>query len=153
MAAVSGVKEDRSAARISLSAADAGHRRPIIARGLIALLGRLIRLSECEGDWLDSVSRVGHTGRMNVTLTPALEEFVRRKVESGDFRSPDEVVFEGLRLLQEQDEQWNAEARAKIDEGWNQTKAGQLRSPEAIRENLILGHEPEAGGRGPWQAA
>jgi len=156
LAAVSGVKVERrgqGGASNTLSAAHAGHRRHMIARGLIALLGRLIRLSECEGDWLDSVSRVGHTGRMNVTLTPALEEFVRRKVESGDFRSPDEVVFEGLRLLQQQDEQWNAEARAKIDEGWNQTKAGQLRSPEAIRENLIIGHEPEAGGRGPWQAA
>src|SRR6266496_1387138 len=40
LAAVSGVKEDRSAARISLSAADAGHRRHIIALGLIALLRR-----------------------------------------------------------------------------------------------------------------
>jgi hypothetical protein len=28
-----------------------------------------------------------------------------------------------------------------------------LRSPEAIRENLIIGHEPEAGGRGPWPTA
>src|SRR5438094_5126915 len=37
LAAVSGVKEDRSAARISLSAANAGHRRHIIAQGLIAL--------------------------------------------------------------------------------------------------------------------
>ena len=37
LAAVSGVKEDRSEARISLSAADAGHRRHIIALGLIAL--------------------------------------------------------------------------------------------------------------------
>jgi antitoxin ParD1/3/4 len=84
---------------------------------------------------------------MNVTLTPALEEFVRRKVESGDFRSPDEVVFEGLRLLQQQDEQWNAEARAKIDEGWNQAKAGQLRSPEAIRENLAVRKEAWRAGR------
>ncbi len=37
LAAVSGVKEDRSAARISLSAANAGQRRHIIAHGLIAL--------------------------------------------------------------------------------------------------------------------
>ena len=54
-----------------------------------------------------------------------------------DYRSPDEVVFEGLRLLQQQDERWNAEARGKIDEGWNQARAGQLRSPEVIRENLL----------------
>ncbi len=75
---------------------------------------------------------------MNVTLAPAFEEFVRRKVEAGDFRSGDEVVSEGLRLLQQQDAQWAAEARAKIDEGWTQAKAGQLRSPEAVRENLAL---------------
>jgi len=86
---------------------------------------------------------------MNVTLTPSLEEFVRRKVETGDYRSPDEVVLEGLRLLQQQDEQWNAEARAKIDEGWNQARAGQLRSPEVIRENLAVRKEAWKAGRKP----
>jgi len=86
---------------------------------------------------------------MNVTLTPALAEFVRRKVESGDFRSPDEVVFEGLRLLQQQGEQWKAEARLKIDEGWNQAKAGQLRSSEAVRENLAVRKATWKAGRNP----
>jgi antitoxin ParD1/3/4 len=73
---------------------------------------------------------------MNVTLTPALEEFVRGKVESGDFRSAEEVVWEGLRLLRQQDEGWTASAKTKIDEGWAQAKAGQLRSAEAVRQNL-----------------
>ena len=73
---------------------------------------------------------------MNVTLTPASEKFVRRKVESSDFRSADEVVSEGLRLLQQQDEHWAAEAQAKIEEGWALARSGQLHSPEAVRENL-----------------
>lgn len=40
---------------------------------------------------------------MNVSLTPELEEFVRRKVESGMYLSASEVVREALRLLDEQD--------------------------------------------------
>ena len=85
---------------------------------------------------------------MNVTLTPSLEEFVRRKVETGDYRSPDEVVFEGLRLLQQQ-EQWKAEVRGKIDEGWDQAKAGKLRSPEAMREDLAVRKEAWKARRSP----
>ncbi len=100
-----------------------------------------------RGGWFDTIGSLGQAGHMNVTLTPALAEFVRRKVESGDFRSPDEVVFEGLRLLQQQDEQWKAEARAKIDEGWNQAKAGQLRSSEAVRENLAVRKDTWKAGR------
>ena len=82
---------------------------------------------------------------MNVTLPPAFEQFVRRKVESGDFRSAGEVVSEGLRLLQQQDEQCAAEARTKVDEGWTQAKSGQLRSPAAVRESL-------AGRKAAWKA-
>jgi antitoxin ParD1/3/4 len=40
---------------------------------------------------------------MNVSLTPELEEFVNRKVESGMYSSASEVVRESLRLLREQD--------------------------------------------------
>ena len=73
---------------------------------------------------------------MNVTLRPRFEEFVRRKVETGDFLSAEEVVSAGLRLLQQQDEQWAVEARVKIDEGWDQAKSGQLLSPETVLEKL-----------------
>jgi antitoxin ParD1/3/4 len=73
---------------------------------------------------------------MNVTLKPAFEEYVRRKVESGDFRSADEVVSEGLRLLQQQEEHSLAEARSKIDEGWDQAKSGALRGPDEVRASL-----------------
>jgi predicted transcriptional regulator len=39
------------------------------------------------------------------------------------------------RLLQEQ-ENWKAVAREKIDAGWRQAKSGQLLTPEQIREDL-----------------
>ena len=85
---------------------------------------------------------------MNVTLTPSLEKFVRGKVESGDFRSAEEVITEGLRLLQQQDEQWANQAKVKIDEGWTQSKAGHLRSPELVRENLAARKADWKAGRG-----
>lgn len=40
---------------------------------------------------------------MNVSLTPRLEELIRRKVESGLYNNASEVVREALRLLEERD--------------------------------------------------
>lgn len=41
---------------------------------------------------------------MNVSLTPALEEFVRSKVRSGGYESASEVVREGLRVLKQREQ-------------------------------------------------
>jgi antitoxin ParD1/3/4 len=41
---------------------------------------------------------------MTIALTPDLEQTVNRHVASGRFRSPGEVIGEGLRLLDEQEE-------------------------------------------------
>lgn len=38
---------------------------------------------------------------MNVSLTPTLEEFVKKKVESGLYNSSSEVIREALRLLEQ----------------------------------------------------
>jgi len=89
------------------------------------------------------------TMRMNVTLPAAAEEFIRRQVASGEFGSADEVVREGLRLLQKQDQQWSAEAGRKIDEGWTQAKSGLLRTPEQVRENLAARQETWKTARDP----
>lgn len=72
---------------------------------------------------------------MKVSLPAPLEEFIRRKVAAGEFHSADEVVCEGLRLLQQQ-EAWKAEARHKIDVGWEQAKSGRLRDRDGVIESL-----------------
>ena len=62
---------------------------------------------------------------MNVSLTPELERFVRRKVESGLYNNASEVIRESLRLFRERDElsnQW----REQIERGWLQARPGQL---------------------------
>ena len=41
---------------------------------------------------------------MNVSLTPELEKFVNRKVQTGRYNSASEVVREALRLLEEHEQ-------------------------------------------------
>jgi putative addiction module CopG family antidote len=72
---------------------------------------------------------------MNVTVPGPLEEFAKLKVAAGEFESLDDVVCEGLRLLQMR-EKWKADAREKIEVGWEQAERGDLRSSEQVRENL-----------------
>jgi antitoxin ParD1/3/4 len=64
---------------------------------------------------------------MNVSLTPELENFVNKKVESGRYNSASEVVREALRLLEEHEQarsaqltEFNEELRrrlARLDRG------------------------------------
>lgn len=45
---------------------------------------------------------------MNVSLTPRLVDYVRRKVEAGLYGSSSEVVRDALRLMEERDRQREA---------------------------------------------
>jgi len=66
---------------------------------------------------------------MNISLTPQLEELVKRKVDSGFYVSASEVMREALRLLEERD-RFNAmrlEAlRAEIKKGLDSGEATPL---------------------------
>jgi putative addiction module CopG family antidote len=84
---------------------------------------------------------------VNVSLPATLEEFVRHAVASGEFPTTDEVVCEGLRLLQQQ-EAWKADGRQKIDSGWDQAKSGQLRSAEEVRQGIAARKEAWKLSRG-----
>ena len=72
---------------------------------------------------------------MNVSLPASLAEFAKQKVAAGEFQSVDEVVCEGLRLLQIR-EQWKSEAGAKIDVGWAQARSGRALSHDEVQKNL-----------------
>jgi len=68
---------------------------------------------------------------MNVSLTPELEKFVARKVESGLYNNASEVVREGLRLLKEHDDirlKW----REQIERGWLQAQSGHVVDGEEV---------------------
>jgi Arc/MetJ-type ribon-helix-helix transcriptional regulator len=57
-------------------------------------------------------------------------------VEHGDFHSPTDVVNEGLRLLQERDERWAADARNKIAIAREQLQQGKTVTPDQLEKNL-----------------
>lgn len=66
---------------------------------------------------------------MNVSLTPQLEEMVKRKVESGRYGSASEVMREALRLLEEHDRlrtMRTQELRAEIQKGLDSGEAAPL---------------------------
>ena len=50
---------------------------------------------------------------MNVSLTPALEKYVRRKVTSGLYNNASEVIREALRLLLERERAPTGKAKEK----------------------------------------
>jgi len=57
---------------------------------------------------------------MHVSLTPALEDMIRRKVESGMYNNASEVVREALRLMGHHDRMYQLKLerlRAAIREG------------------------------------
>ena len=58
---------------------------------------------------------------MKIGLTPRHEQYINDKVKSGAYGSPDEVVREGLRLLEAGDERTRRIAwlQAELDKGFS----------------------------------
>jgi antitoxin ParD1/3/4 len=73
---------------------------------------------------------------MNVSLPEPMEEFVRHKVATGDYETASEVVREGLRLLKQRDEVWQAELRGKIRKGGNSTPRGRAVPIRKARDEM-----------------
>ncbi|MCL5103822.1 MAG: type II toxin-antitoxin system ParD family antitoxin [Armatimonadetes bacterium] len=77
---------------------------------------------------------------MNISLTPRLEELIKKKVESGMYGSSSEVVREALRLLEEHDtitEMRNADLRREIQKGLDQLDRGEkIEFTEAVRDDI-----------------
>jgi antitoxin ParD1/3/4 len=62
---------------------------------------------------------------MLITIPPEFTSFIRESIESGRFRSEDEVVSEALRLLQRH-EQKLAALRADLQVGLDEIAAGKV---------------------------
>jgi antitoxin ParD1/3/4 len=76
---------------------------------------------------------------MNVSLTPELDRLVQEKVASGLYQTASEVVREGLRLLEAQDQMRTAQlaqVRSKIDRGLEQLDAGRAVSSESAWKRI-----------------
>jgi antitoxin ParD1/3/4 len=73
---------------------------------------------------------------INVSLPEALEEFIQRKVASGGYSSASEVVREGLRLLQQYDDERLRTLRAAIRKGMESAEGrllGEITTAEIVQ--------------------
>jgi antitoxin ParD1/3/4 len=75
---------------------------------------------------------------INVSLTPQLEELVRKKVDSGRYNSASEVVREALRLMDSYErvrESALNKLRDDVEAGWQQVEEGKVSdfNPEAVK--------------------
>jgi antitoxin ParD1/3/4 len=76
---------------------------------------------------------------MNISLTPELEQMVDDRVKSGRYASASEVIREGLRLLEEQEQlkqQRLGDVRRKIDLALEQLDRGEGIPGHEARERL-----------------
>ncbi len=76
---------------------------------------------------------------MNVSVGQEFEEFVRKKVATGDYASISEVVRDGLRLLKEKDlilEARLQSLRGEIQKGIDQAEAGELLEGTMVMNEL-----------------
>jgi antitoxin ParD1/3/4 len=74
---------------------------------------------------------------MNIILPPELEEMVYQKVKLGIYNSPSEVIHEGLRRLQEEDELIvlrREKLRREILKGMEQMQNEQYKSYDSAAE-------------------
>jgi antitoxin ParD1/3/4 len=87
---------------------------------------------------------------MNVSLTPELERWISEKVEDGRYRSASEVVREGLRLLQEREEEHAARLeglRREIQVGLDELDRGETVDVEEVFDRVLsrLAEQQETG--------
>jgi len=73
---------------------------------------------------------------MNVTLPPALENFVRQKVEAGVYENASDLVSDSVRQMQIRDEEWSNEVARKIDAGLEDVSAGRMLTRQSMVEAM-----------------
>ncbi len=80
---------------------------------------------------------------MEIILTPELENLVNRKIQSGRYNSPSEVVREGLLLLKREEDLKKLqveELRGEVQKGIDAIKQGNSKtynSADEMVENII----------------
>ncbi len=85
---------------------------------------------------------------MSIALGLEQEQFIHKKLETGKYRSADEVIFEAFRLLEERDkhyEQWLQDTRQKVQAGLEQLDRGEGIDGEVVmarfREKIRIARE------------
>jgi antitoxin ParD1/3/4 len=85
---------------------------------------------------------------MTITVTPEIEQMIAARVASGRFASPEEVLRESLRLLEEQERALDLERQAirqKIALGMEQARRGELIDGKEVIRELLAELDDDAG--------
>jgi len=67
--------------------------------------------------------------RITISLPPELQRVVTTKIATGKYTTPDEVIHEGLRLVEERDRALQAavaDLRDKVAAGMNEARRGEF---------------------------
>lgn len=77
---------------------------------------------------------------MELTITPELEGLIQRKLDSGEYETPQQVFENAVYRLNQDDADFSgwstAELQAAIDEGWEEAERGETVSGEEARLRL-----------------
>lgn len=85
----------------------------------------------------------------NIALTKHFAALLDAKVSSGRYQSASEVVREGLRLLEQRDQETTrAQLRRDIEVGWRQSQAGEMvDGPSVFAEIRKMSKARRSAGR------
>jgi antitoxin ParD1/3/4 len=76
---------------------------------------------------------------MTVNLSPEMEALIQKRIESGAYSTPEEVVQRALESFSEEDD-WMSENReevsAMIEEGWQAARRGEFSDEETVRREM-----------------
>jgi len=77
---------------------------------------------------------------MDISINEQNQDHIQRKIESGKYGSPDDVVGKTLELLDEYDEELErelADVHAKVQKGTEQADAGKLTPGSDVFDGLM----------------
>jgi antitoxin ParD1/3/4 len=80
-----------------------------------------------------------HRTTVNISITPALDSFLQKRVKSGRYQTTSEVVREALRLLERQEQERDdalRQLKAKLRKGAAQAERGELLDGDDVFKEL-----------------
>jgi putative addiction module CopG family antidote len=78
---------------------------------------------------------------MEIRLKPEIEAMIRKNVERGPYKTPEEVIEQAISEFHEREEwlfQHRDEIGQKIEEGWQSAKEGRLLDAEEVEAAMEI---------------
>ena len=76
---------------------------------------------------------------MNIELTPELEQIIQQQLDSGNYKSIDEVIYAGVKLLDQLEKTYQGryeELRQEVLQGIEASDRGEVIDSQVVFQNL-----------------